>query len=188
MPILGTIASSTRQGQSTISGSYEPIAVATVPSGGLASVTFGSIPQTYTHLQLRVTAKQTTAAAITTCNLYFNNDTTNTNYARHELYGNGSSVVSSGIASGSNNAKIVFYAGNGTQFGSAIVDILDYTNTNKNTTVRSIGGVDDNGSGYATFTSGVWLSTAAITQMDITFTNAISAQYSSFALYGIKGA
>lgn len=186
MPILGIWASSI-SGAVADPGAFVPIATTTVPSAGATSITFTSIPSTYTHLQLRVFAKQTTAAAITTGNLYFNNDTTNTNYARHEIYGDGASVAANGIVTGSNSAKIVFYAGSGTQFGPSVIDILDYTNTNKNKTVRALGGVDNNGSGYATLTSGLWLSTAAITRIDLTFSAATSQQYSSFTLYGIKG-
>ncbi len=168
--------------------SYESIATVTVGAGGATSVTFNSIPQTYTHLQLRTIAKQTTATSIITSNLYFNNDTAQ-NYARHDLYGGGATVGTSAVIASSNTQQIVYYAGSGSEFGGAIIDILDYTNTNKNTTVRSIGGVDNNGSGFATFTSGVWLSTAAITRLDITFNStSTAAQYSHFALYGIKGA
>ncbi len=186
-PILGIYASQISGHLFAPSGAYDSIATTTVGAGGASTISFTSIPSTYTHLQLRMIAKQTTATAITTGNLYFNNDTTNTNYARHELYGDGASVAANGIPTGSNSSKIVFYAGSGTQFGPSVIDILDYTNTNKNKTVRALGGVDNDGSGYATFTSGLWLSTAAITRIDLTFSAATSQQYSSFALYGIRG-
>jgi hypothetical protein len=70
-------------------------------------------------------------------------------------------------------------------FGALVIDILDYTNTNKNTTIRSLGGYDANGSGYLQLESMLWNNTAAINQ--IVLGTGGWAQYSSFALYGIKG-
>jgi hypothetical protein len=73
-------------------------------------------------------------------------------------------------------------------FGCYVFDILDYTSTNKNKTVRGIGGADVNGSGNAHVTSGAYLANTAITDIQF-FTNGNFnfVQYSSFALYGIKG-
>jgi hypothetical protein len=67
------------------------------------------------------------------------------------------------------------------------MDIVDYTNTNKYKTSRAFAGFDANGSGMLAVTSGLWMSTTAINS--ITFTSDASgnfAQYSSFALYGVK--
>ena len=72
-------------------------------------------------------------------------------------------------------------------FGPMILDILDYTNTNKYKTVRSLSGFDSNGAGKVDFFSGFYfLNTNAITQIDITGGGGTFAQYSHFALYGIK--
>lgn len=191
MPILGVIASSTRQGQSTITGAMEPIASVVVPSGGLASVTFGSIPQTYTHLQLRVfgTTNRTSASRDTYW-IRFNSDTGN-NYSRHSLYGDGASV-------GADAATSISYmiggtiGGNG-YFGVNICDILEYANTNIYKTIRGLGGVNDNTAnfGLVDLSSGSWRSTAAITSITLLTSGTTSTQfnqYSQFALYGIKGA
>ena len=73
-------------------------------------------------------------------------------------------------------------------FGVTIIDILDYANTNKYKTFRSLVGSDTNDTnGAVGLASGSWRSTSAITS--ITLSNNVSgnlAQYSSFALYGIK--
>jgi hypothetical protein len=137
-------------------------------------------------LQIRVTSKQSAAATLGSLSMWFNNDTAR-NYARHELYGDGATATSGGIIASSNGEELLFYAGGGSQFGPAVVDILDYKNTNKNKTYRSICGVDNNGSGYALFTSGVWLNTSAINTITIASNGSSFSQYSSFALYGIKG-
>jgi hypothetical protein len=66
---------------------------------------------------------------------------------------------------------------------------LDYANTNKYKTTRSIGGNDNNGSGFVSLISGLWLSTSAISNIEIIPLNGtLWTQYSHFALYGIKGA
>ena len=170
-------------------GAMIPIATTVVGAGGSSSVTFSDIPGNYEHLQIRCIFQRTTAATFSSASIIFNSDTTNTNYARHDLYGTGAATGSSGIATGSNTSKIIAYMGSGTAFGPGIVDILDYTNTNKYKVVRALGGVDNNGSGLAALSSGMWLSTAAITSINMTFdSGATASQYSSFALYGIKRA
>lgn len=170
-------------------GAMIPLATVTVGAGGSSSVTFSDIPGNYEHLQIRCIFQRTTAATFSSASIIFNSDTTNTNYARHDLYGTGAATGASGIATGSNTSKIIAYMGSGTAFGPGIVDILDYTNTNKYKVVKALGGVDNNGSGLVALSSGMWLSTAAITSINMTFdSGATASQYSSFALYGIKRA
>ena len=67
----------------------------------------------------------------------------------------------------------------------AYVDVnkTDYTNSNKYKTTRSLSGQDQNSSGEVFFWSGLFNSTDAISS--ITLLNSY-AQYSSFALYGVK--
>jgi hypothetical protein len=73
-------------------------------------------------------------------------------------------------------------------FAGYVIDILDYANTNKNKTIRSLAGSDANGSGTIWFGSIAWLSTSAITSLSFNIESGSNfTQYSSFALYGIKG-
>jgi hypothetical protein len=73
-------------------------------------------------------------------------------------------------------------------FTVAVIDILDYSNTNKYTTIRTLQGYDSNGSGNIRFNSGLWMNTAGVTDIKIFPDGAASfVQYSHFALYGIKG-
>jgi len=168
--------------------SYESISTVTVGVGGSSSITFSSIPSTYKHLQIRGIARTTEAVAANILNYRLNGDT-GTNYAAHLLYGDGSAagafantslsyIYGAGIPGSSANASI---------FDAVVIDILDYTNTNKNKVVRSLGGYDANGSGDIRMNSGVWLNTAAVNQITLTTGGANNfPQYSSFALYGIK--
>jgi hypothetical protein len=66
-----------------------------------------------------------------------------------------------------------------------ITDILDYTNTNKNKTIKSISGYDKNGGGAVMISSGAWYNTSAVTQINC-YESANSAQYSRIDLYGIS--
>lgn len=124
--------------------------------------------------------------------MYLNSDTTKTNYTLHVLYGDGASVSAGGYASSSAvGMQSVLVAGDSLTsgiFASTVIDILDYTNTNKNKTVRSFGSYDANGSGYIELASGCWLNTAAVNNFQIVPINGtLFNQYSHFALYGIKG-
>jgi hypothetical protein len=104
--------------------------------------------------------------------------------------GNGSSASAGGFT-GQTSFIMSYFVASSTYtagvFGAGIIDILDYTNTNKYKTVRSLNGVDNNGSGALALNSSLWLNTAAITNITITSDGTLFDQYSSFALYGIKG-
>jgi len=75
-------------------------------------------------------------------------------------------------------------------FGVVVIDILDYANTNKYKTTRALAGLDINAAGgFIALRSGNWRNTNAITTITLKpESSRIFAQYSQFALYGIKGA
>jgi hypothetical protein len=170
-------------------GDYESIATVVVGSGGASTITFDSIPQTFQHLQIRGIARNSSAGPnynFTRINL---NNNTGSDYAYHLLRGDGTDAAS-GAGSSQTFMWSALSVDNGVTsniFSGFVIDILDYTNTNKNTTVRSLAGYDANGSGYVALLSGLFNNTAAITEIDLTDTAADNfAQYSSFSLYGIK--
>jgi hypothetical protein len=179
--ILGIVASGNYP---RVTNSYESIATTLVGVGGTSTITFSSIPSTYKHLQIRWIALNGTSPAYTKIN--FNSDT-GANYAWHQIYANGSTVVGAGGGSKTFAIADESVGGATSTAGVAIADIIDYTNTNKNTTVKVLSGRDQNGSGNMVFNSGAWFNTAAVTRIDLTFSSSNVAQYSSFALYGIKG-
>lgn len=182
-PILGIFASQGR----VASNSYESIATITVGAGGSASITFSSIPSTYKHLQIRVLARGTTSASSQEQYITFNGTSTNY-YSAHILYGNGTSALATVSTYTTVNLmpRLIAASSTASTFTSYITDILDYQNTNKNKVIRSLGGFDANGSGEIDFMSGLWMNTAAISSINIRPSVDNFAQYSSFALYGIK--
>lgn len=160
----------------------------TVGAGGAASIDFTSIPSTYQHLQIRVSARGTTAA--TDQEQYITYNSTSTNYySAHILYGTGSSALSTVSTYSSVNLvpRLVAASSTASTFSSYITDILDYANTNKNKTIRSLGGFDANGSGEIDLMSGLWMNTSAITSINIRPSTGNFAQYSKFSLYGYMG-
>ena len=192
-PMLGIMASSI-SGSKAITSNYYSISTATVTSGGQTTITFSSIPSTYTHLQIRAIANDTYTISAPSSGQFqanFNGDT-GTNYWYHSLYGSGTAIGSQG--SGGYNGIYVLA---GTTTGGvanhlmtpSVMDILDYTNTNKYKTTRTLSGTDVNATGggkYIALQSGAWANTAAITSISITTQGTAFDQYSQFALYGVK--
>ena len=169
-------------------GDFESIAT-TILTSNTTSVTFSSIPQTYAHLQLRMLLRSTGGSTFTFGKIYFNGDTTNANYAGHRLSGNGTSAIAGGNSTDGGFGDFAGLNAPANVFGVSIVDIFDYTNTNKYTTSRYLNGVETNTYGDVRISSQLWENTAAITSLSISqWDNDPLVQYSHFALYGIKGA
>lgn len=177
---LGTFS----QGAAGAAGSFESIASAS-GTGSSGTISFTSIPSTYQHLQLRCFGNgDATGYGF----IRFNNDS-GTNYARHTLQGDGSTVAASGAAS-TNNSR-VFEVISSTFNGKtgAIIDIHDYASTAKNKTVRSFSGWDNNTTGYVYLNSVLWVNTAAVNRIDLVLEGTVKfATNMTIDLYGIKGA
>jgi hypothetical protein len=167
-----------------IQDAYESIATVTVGSGGQSTITFSSIPSTYKHLQLRWFSKNTVSDY--GLRAQFNSDT-GSNYNFHYLYGNGATIASG--ASANETYAILGQPSDTTTsvFGVGTVDILDYSATTKFKTTRTLSGYDKNGAdSILVFHSSAWRNTAAINSIYLYHSTGNFAQYSSFALYGIK--
>jgi hypothetical protein len=164
--------------------SYESIQTVPVTTSQ-SSISFTTIPSTYKHLQIRATYFN--SASIVDMKATFNSDTA-ANYSIHYLYGTGSAVAAAAAANASYALAGVTGAASNQGAGVAIVDILDYADTNKFKTVRTLTGLDTNSTTcFIALESGAWRSTSAITRIDISPSSGTISQYSSFALYGIKG-
>ena len=170
-------------GVAPATNSYFSIATAT-GTGSSSTISFTSIPNSYTHLQIRFTGKGTGSAEVSS-KIRFNSDT-GSNYSWHQLYGyNFSPGASNGVSvggilgfytTGTNDSNVV---------GVGVVDILDYTNVNKYTTTRLLSGMNGT-NGYIGLHSGLWQNTAAITSIDIAIDSGNWATTTQIALYGVK--
>jgi hypothetical protein len=188
-PILGIVAS--QNYSRTPTTGFVSIATTTVGAGGTSTISFTGIPQVYKHLQLRCFGRTTGFFDNDAGLITFNSDS-GANYAAHNFRGNGG-IAASGAGTSLNYGVLQRFAGADTisnVFGVVIVDILDYTDTNKYKTFKDLGGHDNNGTGVVYSSSSLWMSTSAITSMTIAAPSqgGVWAQYSSFALYGIQGA
>jgi hypothetical protein len=184
-PILGIWASA--QTASSF-GDYESIATV-VGTGSSGTITFSSIPSTYTHLQIRYIGRVTNSDTADNIFMQFNSDT-GSNYAWHYLLGDGSSVAASGATSQTRilSGRVSAATAGTDVMGVGVIDILDYANTNKNKTTRVLTGQDRNGGGVVTLHSGLWMNTGAVSTITITNGSVTNFTTSSqFALYGIKG-
>jgi len=169
-------------------GAYESLSTITVPSGGVASITFAVIPNTYRHLEIRAVGRTTAAAADHYASLIFNNDTA-TNYSYKDLRGDGSGTPAWTALANQPAIYLQRYAGGSSSaslFGATVTTILDYANLNKNKTLKSIGGVDKNGSGLIYLVSGSWRNLSSISSITITPEAGSWAEHSQFSLYGVN--
>jgi hypothetical protein len=186
----------------TTVGNYESIATVSVGSGGQASVTFSSIPNTFKHLQIRGFASgNRSSAGYDNIKMNLGNGSIDTaaNYSYHVLSGDPRPYITAeGFGSqttmviGDTNAS--GYSGvNTSMFSVNIIDILDYTSTVKNKTVRQLGGTDRNGAGASSISGNVGIYSGAYYSLSVVNTIEIKIasgnnfnQYTHFALYGIK--
>jgi hypothetical protein len=156
------------------------IATYTAPVGGSGgAVFFTGIPQNFTHLQFRLFTRSGNTGANAGVFMPGN--------SYHQVYGDGATVVSSGFASVVNGVfNTVGNSSTANIFSTSIVDILDYSNTNKSKTVKVISGQDSNGSGLVQLFSARIEATTAISSFffDVGGPN-FFAQHSRFDLYGI---
>jgi len=172
---------------SAVLGDYESIQTITLATSQ-SSIDFTSIPSGYSHLQIRILARGNAADVKDSYLARFNSDT-GSNYTYHALYGDGANPTSTAVTpySGIRGNEIAGNNATASIFGASILDILDYSNTNKYKTAKGLGGDDRNGSGIVGLISGVWMNSNAISSINISpvFGTAF-LQYSSFALYGVK--
>jgi len=172
-------------------GAFESIATTTVGPAGASTVTFNNIPQTYKHLQIRCISRSAGTETVEGGLLMVYASPHANNAYWHRINGNGATATSANSGGESYSTFVSFITKStdtASVFGVAILDILDYADTNKTKTYRSIGGWDSNGSGNISMGSGLNRDASAITSIALALNSGSNfVQYSSFALYGIKG-
>jgi hypothetical protein len=165
---------------------YEPIATAN-GTGSSATITFSSIPATYTDLRVIIQATSPASGQYVSPGMRFNSDS-GSNYSYTVLWGDGSSAGSYRV-----NNQTSFYAGP-SQVGVqnlnpclSVVDILNYT-ASMNKTSLIEGMLDDNGSGSTERIVSLWRNTAAITTVAVISQGASFSTSTVVTIYGIKAA
>ena len=161
-----------------MASTYTPIATTTA-SGSASTITFSSIPSTYTDLVIVLNGNATTGSTGSIA-LQFNSDT-GSNYSYTRLLGDGSAASS---ARGSSTTA-TYIGDTGTDRAVFIVSLNNYANTTTYKTSIS----RSNSQNYVSSYVGLWRSTSAIST--VTLTAPVGANWSSTTtatLYGIKAA
>jgi hypothetical protein len=165
-----------------MANTYVKIASTTVGSGGAASITFSSIPSTYTDLCVKISTRSTEASAWDFYGFAINGSTAN--FTWRSLWGDTSP------ASGSGSGSTILFGGTGANatantFGNTEIYIPNYAGSNFKSI--STDTVTENNSTTAgrSLNVNLWSNTAAITSFAIGSSTSF-VQYSTATLYGIK--
>ena len=159
---------------------YIKIASNTVGAGGVASVTFSSIPATYTDLVIKTSARSSTGAYL---KISFNGSTST--FSNRALFGNGAAA---GSFSTDPQFTIELSALSGSTFGNGETYITNYTSSNyKSYSSDSVTEANAT-TAYTNIQAGLWSTTTAISSITLTPTAGTLAEYSTFTLYGISNA
>lgn len=158
----------------------------TVMSSTATSLTIGSIPATYKHLQIRFVAFGENGWPLI---LRVNGSTSNI-YSDHYLAGSGSAITSGSI-SGTSATQVYIFGRYGSFNGgttipvSGVIDILDYQNTNRYKTIRVLSGTNNSASDIGLY-SAIWQSNSAIDSVTLTPIGNMYAP-TRISVYGVKG-
>jgi len=185
------------EGYSKISGVWKQFYSAVAPSNydlletveltsSASSVDFTGLGSytDYKHLQIRMITSSTRSNAADGINMRMNGVSTSS-YTSHELRGDGSSVTAHAYTSETSMRLGITSAANSTNnFAGGVVDILDFADSSKNTTIRSFTGMTSFNT--VRLNSGLFINTAAITSISIFASNGNVAADSRISLYGIK--
>jgi hypothetical protein len=172
------------------------ISSVTVGAGGASSISFSSIPSTYTDIVVQYSLRSTTAGLYAGYqNAVFGRfNSSGSSYTNRWLQAEGGSSVNSGTDYfGSGTAYAVFGAADPSDwtsntFGNGQVYVPNYAGSNNKS--FSIDTVAENNAsaGSLLFSSGLWSNSSAINSIAITFQTGNIAQYSTAYLYGVKNA
>ena len=168
-----------------MANTYVLISTVTVGSGGSATITFASIPATYTDLILKLSVRNTSTSGGN--NLAKLNSLTS-GYTDNYAQGDGASM-----ASGSNLSTTTMVAGennlsNTTAFIFTSVDMYIPNYAGSNNKISNMESTTENNAQTAYTTMQVSLSSnsAAITDIELTPSANSFAEFSSASLYGIS--
>lgn len=170
-----------------MSNEMAKISTYTVGSGGISTISFSSIPQTYTHLLLKISAEASAGAG----SILVKANGNSSNYATVQLAGNGTTTVATtGVGAGTSayDAGLTSDIANYGNYFFSTTDMFipNYTNSGYKPV-----SVDNNNEkagvgAYLVMSGSLWSNTSAITSLDLTIQGSGTfAQYTKADLYGL---
>jgi len=187
MPLLQTKADASAWGYGFLGATASTgnfYLIQQISPSGVFTVTFSSIPSTYKSLQIRFSLSGNNG----NFGLQLNGDSSMANYTQHYLTGNETTAAASGYASGNyGNTRMLNLGTAGITYPTVgIIDIIDYANTSKYKTTKTIIGSNANTSfGAIELDSSLWLSTAAISSFNFMVPSG-NAYTGTVSLYGVS--
>jgi len=162
---------------------YTPIATQTT-SSSVASVTFSSIPSTYTDLVLISNVYKTGGSGQS--GVFQVNGDTGTNYSFTYINGNGTSATSGRVSSNTYGCFDLWgQSMSDTTFEEHALNFMNYSNTTTYKTILYRGNAVNKGVEQGV---NLWRSTAAITSVVLYLQAGSFVTGSTFTLYGIAAA
>ena len=154
-----------------------------VLASSAASVTFSSIPATYTDLVLRISANGNGSSL-----LYASINPSNSNHSYRALYGTGTTAASGDTGSGSSLFEMGSIGTATNVFGSTEIYIPNYTvSANKPVSGFGVREINSATSNKISAIAALWSNTSAVTSIEFgTIGGSGFNTGSSFYLYGVK--
>jgi hypothetical protein len=167
----------------------QPLQTVTVGAGGASSITFSSIPQTFTDLIFEGSIRTDRGTyGVDETLVQFNGDSTATNYSHTFIRGQGTSGADSGRVTNSYIWGVGGTASTNTAntFGNSQMYIANYTGSNYKTAITDIVSEGNSSSNvFMVLDAGLWRNTSAITSVAFNNQGTIFLQYSKISLYGV---
>jgi hypothetical protein len=164
-----------------VPATFEPIATTTLSSAA-NTITFSSIPATYTDLRLTLVLNSAATQYVT----FRLNADSGSNYSYTWMDGSGSAAAS---GRGTNDSLVYISQRTITsgQVAFFTLDLFSYAgSTNK--TILTTNSQDENGSGFVGNQVALWRNTSAITEIQLRSGVSIYGAGTTATLYGIKNA
>jgi hypothetical protein len=170
---------------------YSKLAETTVGAGGTSAITFDNIPQNYTDLVIKISARTNRASqSVDSLKLTFNGTATsfsNRGVGSDTAGGSAFSFTNAGSASIEDSVFTTATNATANTFGSGEIYIPNYTSSNSKSTSGDSTTENNSTQAYPLLTAGLWSNVTAISRITLAPLSGTSInQYSTATLYGIR--
>ena len=166
-----------------MANTYSLIETIPVGSGGTSSVTFSNIPQTYTDLLIKISARSANASNFDNPRISINGSTST--FTRREIYAeSGSTAAESSADRIIGNCPAA--SATASTFGSLEFYLPNYTSSNYKSWTSDSVAENNSATNSQWLLAGLWSTVTAVSSIAISLNTAANfTQYSTFSLYGI---